>query len=83
MMGGSIGEQDSQGKRGQISPMAVCSMFAERRFHINQSCKEERFGSLDHSLRMCEMMEPYTSMSVRLAFVGSLKVKYERWNQKI
>ena len=32
---------------------------------------------------MCEMMNPYTSRSVWLAFKVSLKGKYERKNQKI
>ena len=82
MKGGSRGDQDSQGKLGQKSSMAVRSMFAERRVHLTRSWKEEGFVSLYHILLMCEMIYPSTSRSVRLAFTGYLKVKYERYNQK-
>ena len=47
-------------------------MFAERKVQLTRSWKEEGFGSLYHALLMCEMMEPYTSKSVRLACVGGL-----------
>ena len=43
MMGGIRGEQDIQGRGGQTSSMEGCSMFAERRFQLNQSWKEEGF----------------------------------------
>ena len=75
---GIRGDQDIQGRCGQTSSMAVRSMFAERRIQISQYWKEEIFGSLEHVLLMYEIMDPYTSRSVRLACAGSLKGKYER-----
>ena len=82
MKGGSRGDQDSQGKLGQKSSMAVRSMFAERRVHLTRSWKEEGFGSLDHALLMCEMMDSSTSRSVRLECAGALKGKYNRYKRK-
>ena len=64
MMGGIRGGQDSQGKRGQKYYIALRSMFANRRVQLARSWKEGLFGSLDHALLMCEMMNPYTSRSV-------------------
>ena len=58
--------------------MAVHSMFVERRVQLTLSWPEERFGSLDHALLMCEMMDPSTSRSVCLACTGALKRKYEK-----
>ena len=57
-------------------------MFADWRVQLELSWKEEGFGSLYHALLMCEMMDPYTSISVWLACTGSLKGKYERKNHK-
>ena len=45
---------------------------SDRRVQLTRSSKEEGFESLDHTLLMCEIMEPYTSKSVRLACAGSL-----------
>ena len=78
MMGGRRSDPDNQGKRVQTVLLSVRSMFAERRVQINQSWKEEGFGSLDHALIMCEMMDPYISRSVGLVCAGALKGKYER-----
>ena len=81
-MGGRTGAQDIHEKSGQKSPMAVRSIFEEQRVQLNQSCKEERFGSLYHALLMCEMIYPSKSRSVRLACAGSMKGKYEIQNHK-
>ena len=78
MMVGSRGDQDIQGQCGHKYLMAVRSMFAERRVQITRYWKEEVFGSLDHSLLMCEIMDPSTSRSERLACAGAPKGKYER-----
>ena len=72
------GDQDIQVQRGQISSMAVCYMFAEQRYHLTWSCNEEGFGSLEHAIIMCEIMDPSTSRLVRLVCTGDLKVRYER-----
>ena len=77
MMGGSRGDQDSQGKCGKTYSMVVRSIFAERRVQLARSWKEKIFGYLDHALLMCEIMDPSTYRSVILACVGYLKVKYE------
>ena len=61
MKEGIRGDQDSQVKCSQTSSMIVRYMFAERRVQLTQSWKEEGFGSLDHEILMCEMMDPYTS----------------------
>ena len=82
MKGGSRGDQDSQEQRGYTYSMEVRSMFSYWRVQITQCWKKGRFGSLDHALPMCEMVNPYTSRSVRLACAGYLKGKYERWNHK-
>ena len=74
MMGESRGYQDSQGQRGQTSSISVRSMFSERRVQLTQSWKEEGFGSLYQALLMCEMMDPYTSRSVRLVCAVYLKI---------
>ena len=66
MMGGIRGDQNRQGERGQTYPMALLSMFAEWRVQLSRSWKEEGFGSLDHTILMCEIMDPYTSRSVWL-----------------
>ena len=73
MIGGIRGDQDSPGQLGHIYSMAVRSMFAEQRFWITRSWKEEGFGSVDHALIMCEIMDPSTSRSVLLECAGSLK----------
>ena len=78
MKGGIRGDQDIQGQHGQTYSIAMHYMFAERRVQITRSCKEEGFGSLDPALLMCEMMDPSTSRSFRLACAGDLKRKYER-----
>ena len=78
MMGGSRCVQDSQGKCSLTYSMSVCSIFTEQRVQMNRSWKEEGFGSLDHALLMCEVMDPSTSRSVLLACGGALKAKYER-----
>ena len=78
MMGGSRGDQDSQGQRGQTSSMKVRSMFEDRWVQLTRYWQEEGFGSLDHALLMCEIMDPSTSRSVRLTCAGSLKGEYER-----
>ena len=82
-MVGSRGDQYIHVNRGQTASMSMRYMFSERRVQLTQSWKEERFGSLDHSLLMCEMMDPYTSRSVRLACAGALKGKYEIELQKL
>ena len=38
-------------------------MFAELRAHLDQSCNEEVFRSLNQALLMCEMFDPSTSRS--------------------
>ena len=78
MKGGIRGDQDSQGQCGQMSSMAVRSMFIEQRVQLTHYWKEEGFGYLDHTLLRCEIMDPYISKSVRLAYTGSLKGKYRR-----
>ena len=52
-------------------------MFAERRVQLTQSWKEEGFESLYHALLMCEIMDPSTSRSVRLACAEALRREYE------
>ena len=69
-MGGIRGNKDSQGKRVQTYSMEVRSMFIERRVKLTQSWKEERFGSLDHALLMCEMTHPYF---IQVSAVGMLR----------
>ena len=61
MTGRSRGDQDNQGKGGKTSTMSVISMFAERRVQLTQSWKYEGFGSLDHTMLICQMMDPYKS----------------------
>ena len=78
MMGGNRGDKYIQRKRGHTSSIAVRFMFSEQRFQLTQSWKEEGFGSLDHALRMCEIMDISTYRTVRLACSRSLKVKYNR-----
>ena len=77
-MGGNRGDQDIQGQLGQTSSMEVRYMFAEQRVKLTRSWKDEGFGSLDHALLMCEIMDLYTSRPVRLACQGYLKGKYKR-----
>ena len=77
-----MGAWGIQGKWVQKSSMAVNSIFSERKVKINQYWKEEGFGYQYHTLLMCEMMDPYKYRLVRLACVGSLKGKYERYNHK-
>ena len=60
MMGGSIGEQDIQGKFGHTYSIAVKSMSADRRFKLTQYRKEIGFIYLYHGLIMYEMMDPST-----------------------
>ena len=74
---GSRVDQDSQVQCVQTSTMAVGYIFVERRFQLTQSCKEEGFVSLYHALLLCEMMDPSTSRSVRLACAGALNGKYD------
>ena len=78
MMVGRRCDQDIQGTHGQASSMVVHYMSSERRVQLTHYWKEEGFGYLDHALLMCEMMDPSTSMSVRLACAGAPKEKYER-----
>ena len=72
MMGEIIGDQDSQVQGGYTSSMAERSIFVEQRVQLTRYWKEGGFESLDHTILICEIMEPYTYRSVRLACVGSL-----------
>ena len=72
---GSSFDQDIQGQPGKIYSTEVHSMFVERRVQLTRYWKEEGFESLDHSLLMCEMTDPYTSRSVQLECAGALKGK--------
>ena len=76
MMGERRCDQDIQEKNDHTSSMEERSVFAERRVQINRSWKAEGFGSIDHALLMCGIMDPYTSRSVRLACTRALKGKY-------
>ena len=83
MMGVIRGAQDSQGKWGHIASMEMRSVFLQWRVQLTRSWKEEIFGPIYHALLMCEMIDPYTSRSVHLSCVGSLKGEYERQNHKV
>ena len=52
-------------------------MFKESRSQTYRSWKEELFISLYQALIICEMIDPYTSMSVRVACAVETKGKYD------
>ena len=60
--------------RGQTSLTTMRYMFAERRDELAQSWNEEGFNSLDQVFLMCEMVDPSTSRSERVACVAAIKM---------
>ena len=65
-MVGSSDSQGSQGLWGNISSTEMRSIFAEHKDSLTQYFKEELFGYIYQALLMCEIVDPYTSRSVRV-----------------
>ena len=77
-MRGNRGFQVSQYRIGHTSLAAVLSIFEDLMFHLTQYWEEKVFVSLDQALVRCEMMDPSTSRSVRVAWAVSMKINYGR-----
>ena len=72
-MGGSRGSQGIQYVKGHTYSTTKCSTLATRRSHIYQSWNKEVFSSLYQAFLMCEMVDPSTFRSERVAYAAAIK----------
>ena len=72
-MGGNRISQGGQYVRSNTSSTTMHSMVVELMYQLSQSWNEELFSSLDQTLLMCEMVEPYTSRPERVTCAAGMK----------
>ena len=73
--------QGIQYERGQTYSTTTHSMFEERRAQLYQYWNKEGFSSSDQALLMCEIVDPSTSRSTRVAYAEAIKTKNDRENR--
>ena len=69
----SMGSQGIQYGKIQIYSTTTCSMLEECRAHLYKLWNKKGFSYLDQVLLMCEMFDPYTTRSARVACAADIK----------